>query len=139
MHQQDKTSGHVIYAYTRAEAIADGTLIAAPDELSRSAGLGVPVALTAVAWADCVAWDSQDEARKPGGTAQTEDGRLWDVLYMTRHAMTHAGDEHRVAVELLRVPRGGRDVEPRRMRLVAMIGPGDAGEPVLTIGLPHKD
>ena len=47
--------GEVIYAYTRAEAIADGVLIDVT-ETAKEVGFRLPVALTAAAWADCVAW-----------------------------------------------------------------------------------
>ena len=70
----------VISSYSRAEAIADGTLIAVPEKIAGEASWSCPVALTRAAWEDCVAWDATDNDRK--GTLQSEDGRLWDVLWM---------------------------------------------------------
>ncbi|GAA3048480.1 DUF6573 family protein [Streptomyces glomeratus] len=74
----------VIHAYARAQALADGVLVAAPTELAREAGFRVPVALTAAAWAHCVLWGDEDSRRQ---TPQDETGRLWDILTMTRSAI----------------------------------------------------
>ena len=42
--------------------------------MSREAGFRWPVAITAGAWADCVAWDDADGERQ---TIQDLSGRLW--------------------------------------------------------------
>lgn len=115
--------GNVIYAYTRAEAIADGTLIDVTE-----AGFRLPVALTAAAWAVCVEWSAADSQRQ---TLQDEAGRLWDVVWMASIAARKAQGE--------RVPRGGRATRPRLTTLHLHIGPGDAGEPVITILMPNED
>jgi len=70
--------GNAICAYTRADAIADGTLVDVT-ETAREAGFRLPVAMTAAAWADCVTWSETDNQRQ---THQDESGRLWDVLWM---------------------------------------------------------
>jgi len=133
----------VVYSYSRAHALADGVLMDAGD-LAREAGFRVPVALTAGAWADCVAWSEADE--RGGAVGQSEAGRLWDVLFLARHAaLLHGraallaeGQRHdRVAFVVLRVPRGKRRAE--RAELAVHIGPGDAGEPVITLMLPNED
>jgi hypothetical protein len=135
----DTEFGNIIYTYSRADAMRDGILVAVPSEISREAGITVPVALTRAAWEDCVAWTEVDNARK--ATLQDENGRLWDVLWMTRFAIArHRGQsQSRARVELDRVPREGRAVRPRSVELVAVIGPGDEGEPVLTIMQPDED
>ena len=51
--------GEVISVYTRAQALADGVLIDA-GAMAAEAGFRFPVAITAAAWADCVAWDDAD-------------------------------------------------------------------------------
>lgn len=128
----------VIDPYSRAEAVDDGVLVPVDDELAREAGFSVPLALTAAVYEDCVAWSDEDNERK--GTYQDEAGRLWDVLTMTRLAVRRSGGRgRRCVVELYRVPRGGRGRLPRRTRLVAEIGPGDAGEPVMTVMRPDED
>lgn len=126
--------GNVIYAYTRAEAIADGTLIDVT-EAAREAGFRLPVALTAAAWADCVEWRAADSQRQ---TLQDEAGRLWDVVWMASIAARKAQGA-RVPFQLYRVSRGGRATRPRLMTLHLHIGPGDAGEPVITILMPNED
>lgn len=40
---------------------------------------------------------------------------------------------------LYRVPRGGRGVKPRAVRLKLICSGGDQGEPVMTIMLPDQD
>jgi len=121
----------VIHRYTRAQAIADGVLIDA-SEMAREAGFRVPVALTAAVWADCVTWNNEQEV-----CPQDEDGRLWDVLTMAAFAACARPDAARLPFELLRVPRGR--LRPERVRLGLAIGPGDEGEPVITILQPEED
>lgn len=121
----------LVHAYTRAQALADGVLVDV-SEVAREAGFKVPVALTAAVWADCVAWDNQREV-----AYQDESGRLWDVLAMASfEARAHRGAQ-RVSFSLLRVPSGC--LRPARVRLVLHIGPGDEGEPVITILQPGED
>lgn len=118
---------------SRADAIRAGELVEAPRELVHEAGLGVPVALTRAAWEDCVRWDPAD------GGMQDETGRLWDVLWMTRAAASRNPATSRADVVLYRVPRSGQGwTQPKKARLVAVIGPGDHGEAVLTLMLPEE-
>lgn len=121
----------LVYAYSRAQALADGVLVDA-SALAKEAGFKVPVALTAAAWADCVAWDQARESYP-----QDETGRLWDVLTMARFAARGQPSAQRVNVELLRVPSQGHC--PQQVRLVMVIGPGDQAEPVITIMQPGED
>jgi hypothetical protein len=125
----------VVFAYTRAQALADGALVDA-GPMAREAGFILPVALTAAAWADCVAWTPDDDAR--GALGQSERGRLWDVLWMAGHSARVHRDSgrQRVPFALLRVPRGGR--RPERVELHLHVGGGDHGEPVATVLLPGE-
>lgn len=127
--------GEVIHAYSRASALADGALVAVGDDIAREAGFTVPVALTAAAWADCVAWTDEDNRQ----TYQDESGRLWDVLRMTHYAISRSSDGSSCTVELNRVPRDGESHESEQAWLLATCGPGDGMEPVLTISLPGED
>ncbi|MCY0946250.1 DUF6573 family protein [Streptomyces antarcticus] len=127
--------GGVIHAYSRASALADGALVAVGDDIAREAGFTVPVALTAAAWADCVAWTDEDNRQ----TYQDESGRLWDVLRMTHYAIRRSSDGSSCPVELYRVPRDGESHESEQAWLLATCGPGDGMEPVLTISLPGED
>lgn len=125
---------NLIYTYSRADAIADGTLVDV-SKMAREAGFRIPVAMTAAAWADCVAWSDTDSERQ---TSQDEAGRQWDVLWMASLAARRAQGEH-CPFQLYRVPRGGCATRPRLTTMHLHIGPGDAGEPVITIQLPHED
>lgn len=126
--------GEPISTYTRTEAISDGTLIDVSAD-ARALGIHYPVALTRAVWADCVDWQAEDSRRQ---TYQDIAGRLHDVLWMFRCAARYASGE-RIQFSLYRVPCGGRATRPRLTMLAAVIGPGDTGEPVLTIMLPGEE
>lgn len=127
--------GEVIYSYTRAQAIEDGHLIDVTKSAAE-AGFRVPVAMTLAAWADCVKWDERDSRRQ---THQDEAGRLWDVLWMAMTSARRSSGKQNFAFQLYRIPRGGKALRPRLIQLVCHIGPGDNGEPVVTIMLPGED
>jgi len=132
------TAENVIFVYTRAQAIADGVLIDAT-ELAREAGFRFPVALSAEVWAQCVAWQQEDSDRQ---IHQDETGRLWDVLWMASFAIracAGASQSNRLPFRLYVVPRDGKSQQAREVELHVHIGPGDQGEPVLTIMLPLED
>ncbi len=130
----------VISAYTRAQALEDGVLVEVPWETAQEAGLRWTLALTAAAWADTVAWDEQTEALKPIATGQDEAGRLWDVLTMVAYALRRSpAGADRATVEVMRVPAQGRALRPQLVRLQLVAGPGDVGEPVLTLMLSGED
>lgn len=122
-------NGALIYAYTRAQALEDGMLIAVPADTAREAGFTIHVALTAGAYHAAV--------DVPPHLAGIQDvtGRLWDVLTMLRHAIRGSGDADRVTFQVL-VYDGARS---RTVDLYALCGPGDDGEPVITVMLPGED
>jgi hypothetical protein len=149
MNTNDETSifsqTDLISSYSRAQAIADGILVEA-GPMAQEAGWKIPVALTAVAWTDCVEWTEGDSKRKHCG--QDEAGRLWDVLWMgmiaaKRHmARCEAqpdADPSRCRMMVYRVPRKGRGIVPRLTELKIIIDGGDDGLPVATILLPDED
>lgn len=93
-------------------------------------GFRWPVALTAAAWAKCVAVSS-------GVDCQDEVGRPWDVLAMLRFAVSkQGGPEVRFGVH---VRNDNRDRLPPLVRLKAVCGPDDGGEPVVTVLMPDED
>jgi len=119
--------GEPIHTYTRAEALADGVLVDVT-ETAREAGFAVPVALTANVWADVR--DIPDSNRG----IQDPDGRLWDLLYMGRLVAHRALDHSEILYRL------HMDLGRKRLYLAKLhVGPGDAGEPVVTIMRPHED
>jgi len=121
--------GEVIYAYTRADALADGVLVDAGD-LRREAGFVYPLALTHTVWNLAVRVPEDCDG------FQDETGRLWDVLYMAHCAVAKQlrSDRARFTVSVVTGRDKRQDVE-----LVIHCGPGDGGEPVLTIMLPTED
>jgi Family of unknown function (DUF6573) len=127
----------LIHSRTRAEMLADGGLVAVPQETAAEAGLGLPLAVTRAVWEDCVAWGQPDNDRK--GTLQDEAGRLWDVVWMASRAARRNRGGDRAPFTVLRVPRPGRGRKPREVSLVLAVGPGDGGEPVLTVTRPGED
>lgn len=124
----------IISMYTRAQAIADGVLVDV-SETAREAGFRCSVALTQAVYADCVAWREENSERQ---TYQDESGRLWDVLWMAAVAAREGGSGRR-PFQLYCVPRDGKSREPRLTILHIHAGPGDNGELVITIMLPHED
>lgn len=131
------TAADVIHRYTREAAIADGVLIDAGAKAAE-ARFTIPVALTSAAWAEAVTWDEKNHGM------QDEDGRLWDVLFMASMAIRrsrgrHAEPSDRLPFNLYRVPNNPDALEPTELELVAHVGGGDDGEPVITIMLPHED
>ena len=132
----DYVFGPVISSYSRVQAVEDGVLIDVTS-MAREAGFKWPAALTHAAWCECVAWTEQDSRRQ---VHQDESGRLWDVLFMASYAIrttTDSGD--RLRFSLYRVPKDGHSAEAEEVTLKLMVGPGDVGEPVITIMLPNED
>ncbi|WP_250459574.1 DUF6573 family protein [Caballeronia sp. INML5] len=126
--------GKVVSVYTRAQAIADSVLIDVTAE-ANEAGFKVPVAITATAWAEVVAWSGEDSARH---TEQSERERLselmWAAATLARH---HSGS--RMPFRHHRMPRGGSGGHRIPVTLVMAIGPGDKSEPVITLMLPSDE
>ena len=142
--QADQPFGPVIFSYTRAQAIEDGVLVdltadGKTKQLVREAGFGVPVAMTSTAFTETVlagTTETQDgEFIFPSG--QSLKGRLWDVLMVMRFAARANRNTDRVyfAVD---VDTNG-DGKHNTVKLWSLIGPGDDGEPVLTVMLEGED
>ena len=129
--------GDIISTYTRAQAIEDGVLIDVSSIAKESGFNEWPVSMTAGAWADCVAWSDTDCQTQ---VYQDQSGRLYDVIFMAFQAIClsrEVGD--RLLFRLYRVPRDGRSTEAELTTLKLIVGPGDSGEPVITILLIDED
>jgi len=125
----------VVFRYTRRQAIEDGVLVdlMQPEwaSLVKEAGFKWPVAMTASAFSETVC---------PIGGALPEGqdvkGRLWDVLQHLRlAARSSPPNSDRVELQVL-VWDGQRR---RTVRLWSLCGPGDQGEPVITVMLEGED
>jgi hypothetical protein len=120
----------LIHRYTRADAIRDGALIDV-SAVAQEAGITYPVALTSAAWQRCV-------SVPPGVLFQDEAGRLWDVVWMLRCAIARQKGG-RVVHFALHVRNDNRERTPPLVWLKAVCGPGDQGEPVVTVMMPQED
>lgn len=75
--------------------------------------------------------------RRPGWKGKgTVEGRLHDLLFRTQVTVAQNGTGDRVEFDVVFLMAPGRwDTA----HVVAVIGPGDQGEPVMTIMLPEDD
>jgi hypothetical protein len=121
----------LIHRYSRAEALRDGVLIDA-SATAREAGFQYPVAMTAAAWAKCV-------AVPPGVLCQDEAGRLWDVLTMLRFGVRGQGGAARQVRFGVHVRNDNRERTPPVVRLKAACGPADHGGPVISVTMLDED
>src|SRR5262252_6006686 len=76
--------GGVIYAYTRAQAVADGVQVEVT-KTAQEAGIKFPMFLTRAVYDAYV-------IVPPDVTGQDEAGRLWDIVWMTRFAIMRIPD-----------------------------------------------
>lgn len=140
--------GPPISVYTRQQAIEDGVLVDLMQtdtgtgecygDMVREAGFKFPVAMTATAFA-AVVWPIDDPVADAWLESKCQDikGRLWDVLWMLKMAVRHGGESLLFKLYVIR-----HDVKPRGRRLTTLksvCGPGDNGEPVITVMLPSED
>ena len=107
--------GEVIYSYTRKQAIEDGVLVDVTKQASE-AGFKYHTVVTS----------SVFEVLNKGDL----EGRLWDVLncamFAVRSSIGMAKTDTRIEF--------GVKIGRKNERLLIDCGPGDQGEPVLTIG-----
>ena len=125
----------LIYSYTRAEFVRDGGLVEADEKLAREAGFLIPVGILREVWEDCVHWSDEDDG-KGACAGQSTEGRLWDVLRMLHLKVRSYGSCNEIEFTFNRVPRPGYN-EEKEVTLLAICGPGDKGEPVITIRFPR--
>lgn len=111
----------------RAYALETGALVDVSD-MARDAGFVYPVAITRALHDDIA-------AIPPAYSHEDVKGRLWDVLSMARFAIARSKD-------------GGTDLtyslilhvaDRSQYQVQLSAGPGDRGEPVITLSHPGKD
>ena len=125
---KEEEESEVIFAYSRAEAIADGVLVDVT-ATAKEAGFRIPVALTQALWADIHAIPERLQ-----GVADTA-GRLWDVLFLGHFAIKQQAPDSSSCLYRLEMPVG----KARQYEVKAVCGPGDGGEPVITLMQPGED
>src|SRR5450756_119518 len=84
-NQNEPPFGEVIYAYTRAQVVADGVQVGVA-KTAQEAGIRFPVFITRTAFDAYV-------TVPPNVSGQDEAGRLWDVVWMLRLAIRKAAQE----------------------------------------------
>ena len=126
--KQDPIFGEVIYAYTRAQAIADGVLVDVT-QMAKEAGLVHPTVITQSLWHEL-------KTIPENFSYESFNGRLWDVLWMGRLAGAKRENlsSTRITFPVLLHTRNLDPSIEQITELVMDCGPGDQGEPVLTIG-----
>jgi len=128
---QESPFGPVIYAYTRAQAVADGVQVEVT-KTAQEAGIKFPTFLTRAVFDAYVAVPE-------GVTCQDEAGRLWDLVWMTRFAIQRAKPGRERIPVALYFSHDGRT--SRLIKLVAVCGPLDMDDPqpAITILMPDED
>ena len=119
----------LISSYTRKQAIEDGVLVDLSTEAVKH-GFKIPFACTSTVWAE-IEWDESRDAQGDGG--QCTEGRLYDVLRMSILAAMQAKDAGQVQVRVLMVPQDGESTVAITYTYNLHVGPGDEGEPVITL------
>jgi hypothetical protein len=118
----------VIDVYSRTEAIEDGLLVDL-SSTAREAGVPYPVAVTSSVYADCIGFPVDD-------SVWDENERVTDLLTTVSAFVRMAKGEREVMFEM---PIFDDDGECQPIALKLTCGPGDMGEPVLTIMKPDED
>ena len=127
----DSPFGEIIYAYTRAQAVADGVQVEVT-KTAKEAGIKFPVFLTRTVFDAYV-------AVPPNVSGQDEAGRLWDIVWMTRFAILRAKpgvDRLPVALYVRNDNRAAKLV-----KLIATCGALDIDDPqpAITVMMPDED
>ena len=120
----------LIYSYSRKQAIEDGLLLDCTAQ-AKDSGFTLHTVVTDNLYHGFIAPPAGLE-----GEGQSVEGRLHDVLWMVLDAARKQPNSSRVETDVLFLMAPARQ---EKVRVVAVVGPGDEGEPVLTIMLPGDD
>lgn len=116
--------GDVVYAYTRAQALADGFLVDLTSA-ARGKGFCIPVACTIGVWSECVGQGTVS----PRAMFELRVLLLLQACFRAARASRDGDDRITFTVETARGP----------VECWALCGPGDNAEPVITIMLQGED
>jgi len=120
---------NLIYSYSRKQALEDGVLIDLNQYIPvKESGYKWPVACTAAVF------DIIERAVKNERYHNDYKGVVWDILWMSLAGPIRKWDNG----QLFRVIIKGAGVRSTYTFKIE-VGPGDDGEPVLTIMLPQED
>jgi len=120
----------VIHRYTRAQAIADGVLVDVTAQ-AKGCGFKLPVAMTSTLFADCESW--ADGADWGNGEPTAEQFVRWLLCFAceTIRASKETGTD-RLTLSL-------SHFAGHPTCALIHIGPGDEGEPVVTLMYPGEE
>ena len=132
MNNHANPFGEVIYAYTRAQAVADGFQVEVT-KTAQEAGIRFPVFLTRAVY---VAYVTVPE----GVTGQDEAGRLWDIVWMLRFAIRKAAAQGLIRMPFALYVRNDNR-RPKLVKLVAACGALDVddSQTAITVVMPDED
>ena len=119
---------NVVYAYSREQAIADGVLVDVTEQ-AKAIGFRLHTVVTATLYQGYVAPPIGLEAE-----GQSVTGRLHDLMVLALFAARRTINTDRVTFKVDFLMGPGRK---EAVDVIVHIGPGDEGEPVLTIMLPE--
>lgn len=122
-------SAEIIYSYSRKQALEDGVLVDLNQFIPiRESGFKFPVACTAAVF------EIIDLAVNNPKYCNDYQGVVWDILNMSRMHPVRVWDTGR-AFQVIIAGAGRKRIYEFKIEC----GPGDAGEPVLTIMMPEED
>lgn len=120
----------LIYSYSRKQAIDDGVLVDVTAQ-ARETGFKLHTVVTDKLYRSYIVPPAGLE-----GEGQSVEGRLHDVLWMVLAAARKQPNCSRVETDVLFLMAPGHQ---KKIRVIAVVGPGDEGEAVMTIMLPGDD
>jgi hypothetical protein len=124
----------VIYAYIRAQAIEDGTLVDVT-ETAKVAGIKYPTAVTETLWNGYI---ELTHSLKDMG--QSVQGRLWDVLFLfTLAAKTSSKGCSELFYKVNFLMENENSCKLETVTIKAVCGPGDDSAPCITLMLENED
>lgn len=121
----------IIFKYGRKAALDDGVLLDV-SELAHEAGFTLPTAISDTLYHGYLT--PPLELAKEG---QSLNGRLWDTLSVLRYAIKASPATDRITFTVLFTMTP--NTEPVPVELLAVCGPCDSGEPVITIMTPSDE
>jgi hypothetical protein len=129
VNEMNELFGEVISSYSRKQALEDEVLV----DLNQfipvpESGYKYPVACTAAVWGII---ESAVNNKKYGNDYQ---GVIWDILQMSRNCPTKKWPSG-CLFQVVIIGAGPKRIFTFKIEC----GPGDQGEPVLTIMLPEED
>lgn len=130
-NDNDSPFGDIIYAYSRAQAVADGFQVDV-SKIATEAGILFPVFLTRTVYDAYV-------TVPPNVTGQDEAGRLWDILHMLRFAIYKAQPDQVRVYFALYVRNDNR--RAKLVKLIATCGASDIDDPkpAITVMMPDEN